>query len=363
MNNRLSVPLAVAFGIATSVGFASLAAADSTESAEAALKRGNSAMKAGRVAEACAAYDKSMKLDPEISTRLKLAKCYEQEGKLVAAARLYRDAADDDGNPARRQTSTAKAAALEAKAPRLRLTLTAEPEGLKVKVDGIEVPADDDVLVDIGPHVVVAVAPGYYGKSSVPIDREKQILDVIVRVEPVTSDPGGKAAKMPAKAETTMPAPAAEEAQDDEAEESTTTATESMKPMAAKSPKRSKSSQSASTSHRTRNGILLGAGGLGLLVGSGILFKLSEDKFDEERALCPASQCRNSIDLGKARGLIDDARLQRGFSIGMGIGGGLALAVGAYLLLRPSGEHNEEQPALSVSVDGSGTNVVYTRGF
>lgn len=347
MKHGLSVPLAFAFGIVTAAGFATVATADSSESAEAALARGNAALKAGRVTEACAAFDASMKLDPAIETRLRLAKCFEQEGKLVSAARLYRDAADDDANAPRRQTSIAKAAKLEARAARLRLTLTLEPANVVVKVDGIEVPADDDVLVDLGPHEIIATAPGYLGRTSVAIDREKQILDVIVRVEPVAKP---AAEPMPAR----PPSPAAAPADDSDAEaaaaEGQATTSTTMRPIA----------RSKSTGHRMRNGIVLGAAGVGLLVGAGVLFKLSSDKFDQEQALCPQSACRSEADLARARELISESRTRRGLSIGLGIGGALALAAGTYLLMSPA---KEEAPRLSLEVDARGTSVAYTVGF
>ena len=338
---KLQLALAIAFAITAAIGFAKLASADTGETAEAALERGKAAMKDGRITEACAAFAASAKIDPKIDTRLRLAKCYEQDGKLVAAARLFRDAADDDTDAARRQTSIAKAAKLEARAPKLRLALTSRPAGLVVKVDGIEVPSNEDVLVDLGPHEVTATAPGFAGRASAPVDREGAILDVIIRMEPVeqTTPPAAAPAA-------TSAAPAAEEPE--ALPETTTTATRSLS-----------TKTERSTSHRKRNGIILGAGGTALLVGAVVLFKSSSDKFDEEQALCPMSKCKNDEDLTRARDLISDSRLHRGLSIGMGVGAGLALTAGAYLLLTPS----KEQMPVAVNVDAHGATVAYTIGF
>src|SRR5258706_1368347 len=115
------------------------------EPADAALKRGQSALKAGRVHEACGAFEASDKLAATVDTELLLANCYEQDGKPMMAAKLYRSLADKDTNTARRQQSIAKATKLEAKAPKLRFAINPMPANLVVKVDGIEVPATGDV--------------------------------------------------------------------------------------------------------------------------------------------------------------------------------------------------------------------------
>jgi hypothetical protein len=340
---KLQLALAIAFAITAALGFAQLASAETGETAEAALERGKAAMKDGRITEACAAFAASAKIDPKIDTRLRLAKCYEQDGKLVAAARLFRDAADDDTDAARRQTSIAKAAKLEARAPKLRLALTSKPAGLVVKVDGVEVPWSEDVLVDLGPHEVIATAPGFAGRASAPVDREGRILDVIIRMEAVE-----------APAPATAPAPEPARAEPTPEKEASTTAITAMT-----KPKRSAPTSEPSKSHRKRNGIILSAGGTALLVGAIVLFRKSSDTFDEEQALCPMSKCKNDEDLGRARNLVSDSRTQRGLSIGMGIGAGLALTAGAYLLLTPS----KEQMPVAINVDAHGAGVAYTFGF
>ena len=154
------------------------------ETADAAFKRGQAALKAGRVAEACQAFEESNKLEAKVETELRLADCYEQTGKLLTASRLYRTLSEKDSNAARRKTSAAKATQLEAKAPKLRITLNQQPDGLVVKVDGVEVDSTKPVPVDIGPHEVVAIAPGFEGRATVAIDKDRATVDVIVRLEP-----------------------------------------------------------------------------------------------------------------------------------------------------------------------------------
>src|SRR5258706_4486898 len=79
-----------------------------TEPAESAFKRGQAAIKAGRIHDGCLAFEASDKLEAKVETELSLALCYEEDGKPVAAARLYRALADKDSNAERRKHSSDK---------------------------------------------------------------------------------------------------------------------------------------------------------------------------------------------------------------------------------------------------------------
>jgi hypothetical protein len=313
---------------------AGVALADDT--AESALARGKVALKAGRIHEACDAFEASSKLDARIDTELSLASCYAQDGKPITAARLYRRLADKDSDASRRQSSIAKAAKLEASAPKLRFAINPMPAGLVIKVDGVEVPATGDVLVDQGPHEVIATAPGYAGHASAPVDRDRVIVDVIIRMEPVAEAAPAPAAPAPMQAPTT-PAPAAEP---------TGAATTTM-------------DMHEHADHRRRNGMILGGGGVALLAGAAVLWHLSSNKFDEEHALCPMSRCATQADLDHAHSLLSDGRALRGTSLGLGIGSGLLLIAGGYLLLAP----HERDTRISFQVQPSGAAIGYTASF
>jgi hypothetical protein len=332
---------------------ASVASADDT--AESALERGNAALKAGRIHEACEAFETSVKLDASIDTELRLASCYEQDGKPIAAARLYRSLVDKDTNAARRQRSLAKASKLEANAPKLRFAINPKPAGLVVKVDGIEVPPNDDVLVDQGPHDVIATAPGFAGRASAPVDRDRVIIDVIIRMEPVeASKPMTPAPKpmtskpLASTSKPMVPAPQSVTPRERPAGAQSSSAMTASAPM-----------REPSTNHRKRNGIILGAGGLAVIAGAAVMFSLSVDKFDDEHALCPMSRCANNDDLAKAESLLSDARTLRGVSYGMGIGGLALIAAGTYLFLTPS----KEDARVSVQLRPGGAGIGYTTRF
>src|SRR4029077_12541773 len=93
------------------VAHAGIAAADD-DTAVSAFQHGQAAFKAGRIHEACDAYAASEKLAASAETELALANCYEQDGKPMSAARLYRGVADKDANADQRKTALAKAAKL-----------------------------------------------------------------------------------------------------------------------------------------------------------------------------------------------------------------------------------------------------------
>jgi hypothetical protein len=331
MNKKLFIPMFL---------FAHAAAAQPNETAASAAKRGHAALKAGHVHEACEAFDASEKLEAKADTELALADCLEQDGKHMAAARLYRGLADSDPNTDRRKTSAAKAAKLEAKAPKLRFAINPNPPGLVIKVDGVEVPIAGDVQVDVGPHEVIATAPGFTGHASAPADRDKQIVDVIVRMQPTEeAKPEPAPAPAPAPAPTAAPQP-----------EASAAVAPAPMPM---------SETEDNHDHRKRNGVIVGAVGLGVLGGAVVFYSLSSGKFDDEHTLCPASKCANAADLDRAHSLLDNGHAYRGASIGMGIGGVLLVAAGAYLFLTP---HHDE-PKVSLQLDRTTAGAAYTVHF
>lgn len=325
----------------TLLAHAGLGSAEPNETAQAAFKRAQSAFKAGRIHQACEAYEASEKLEARVETELGLASCYEQDGKPMAAARLYRGLADTDPNLDRRKTSTGKVAKLEGRAAKLRFAIHPVPAGLAIKVDGVDAPSTGDVLVDLGPHDVVAIAPGFEGHASAPVDRERQIVDVIIRMEPRDEPAPKPTPPPPVTAPAAIPPPAAM---------TTTTAPTARPALADREP-----------DHRRRNGLVVGAVGVGVLIGAGVLFESSSSKFDDEHALCPGSKCANDADLAKANSLLSDGHTLRGLSIGMGIGSGLLLLAGGYLALTP--HDNKEASHVSVHVGHGGAGVAFTGHF
>ena len=317
------------------LGHAAIAWADT---AEAAYRRGKAALKAGHVHEACGELDASDKLEAKVETELNLAACYAEDGKPVSAARLYRAVAAKDDIGDRKKTAIDKATKLEAKAPKLRLTLSQRPAGLAIMVDGAPAPLSGDIPVDAGPHEVVATAPGFEGHASAAVDKDRAVVDVIVRMEP--------------KAEPIAPTPTLTPVGPTPAVTVMPDATPAPMPMQTLE-------MQPSHDHRKRNGAVLGAVGIGALVTSVIFFEAGQAKFDQEHALCPNATCRTTPEVNFYNQLRGDARDDRAWTIGMGIGGVALVGVGVYLLVSP---HTEE-PRMSVTVGHGNAELTYTSHF
>jgi hypothetical protein len=326
--------------IATSLlAHGSIVRADSDDNADTAYKRGQRELKAGRVHQACQAFEVSEKLEARAETELSLADCDEQDGKLVAAARIYRRLADGDPNLDRRKASAAKATKLEAKAPKLRFAISRQLDGLVLKVDGVEVSSTADLPVDLGPHEVVATAPGFAGHASPAVDHDRAIVDVIIRMEPRAD-----AAPAPSPAPSTSSAPMAP--------------TESVAP-APMTTSSTTDDGNVGVDHRKRYGVITGAVGLGLVVGAVVLFAESSSKFNDEHSLCPDHKCASDADVPNANSMQSDGRAYRGAAYGTGIGGILLVAAGTYLFMTAPKEVSHV--SMQVSHDGGG--LTYTGRF
>src|SRR3954466_12769231 len=83
--------IAVMFVLWSSAALAQPAGAQ----AEVLFRQGRDLLTAGKVAEACSAFEESEKLQPAVTTRLNLAGCREKLGELATAWGMFLDAARD----------------------------------------------------------------------------------------------------------------------------------------------------------------------------------------------------------------------------------------------------------------------------
>lgn len=308
-----------------------------------AFTRGRSALEANHIHAACDAFAESEQLRAALDTELALAQCLEKDGQLVASAKIYRAAADKDADERRKAHSTEKAAKLEKRAPKLRFAIAPIPDGLIIKVDGKEVPTTGDVMVDLGPHEVIATAPGYQGHANAPVDREGQILDVILRMEATESAAAPEPMRAP---EPLKPAPVAKP--------TPAPMQESAPAMASQPPM-----VDAQPSHRRRNAVIVGGVGIAALASAAVVFTLGTNKFDDEHALCPGHLCASADDTAKANSLRSDGRTYRQVGIGIGIGGAALVAAGAVLFATA---HHHESP-VALQIDRQGGSATYTVRF
>lgn len=155
---------------------APVTAQSSVAEADALFDEGKALMAAGKIAEGCAALEKSQKLAPSVSTLLNLANCREKNGQLATAWRLFAKAeretkaATDDLSVQMHPIAVDRVSRLE---PRLsKLTINVDVAswpgqspivGLQILRAGVvlDVGAWNKTLpIDGGTYPIVARAPG-----------------------------------------------------------------------------------------------------------------------------------------------------------------------------------------------------------
>jgi hypothetical protein len=238
--------------------------------AEEQFRRGKELMAAGKVAEACAAFDASQRLDPKTTTLLNQANCREKNGQLATAWELFREGvrrtegAADKASQQMHASATERAGQLE---PRLSTLLVAVPAGSRIA--GLEILRDGQVLdpaiwdralpIDGGSHAVVARAPGrveWASTVAVAVERGAVVVEVpeLRAVESAqTAQPGGAGTDVVAR-----PPP----------------------------PPESRGSGGL-WSARRKLALGVGAGGAVALVVGGVLGVSAEGKQHDAQALCP----------------------------------------------------------------------------
>jgi hypothetical protein len=163
--------------VAALLGLAVLAAApaafaqpspDARAAAAALFEDAKRLMAEGKFGEACPKLDESQRIDPGAGTLYNLAVCYESLGRTASAWLSFRDVAGmaaAANSPEREKAALGKAAALEPRLMRMKVTVqpAAASAGVEVKRDGaVMSPAlwGTAVPLDPGKHTVSASAPG-----------------------------------------------------------------------------------------------------------------------------------------------------------------------------------------------------------
>lgn len=148
--------------VAISILLASDPALAQKAEATAAFQHGQQLEKEGKTADACAAFELSMKLDAQRGTQYNLALCYLQLGRTASAWAELNELANIDTNAARRDDAAKRARELKPKLTNVVVVL-AEHEPLVITRDGLDITAlvGTPAPVDPGMHHYVAHAPGH----------------------------------------------------------------------------------------------------------------------------------------------------------------------------------------------------------
>lgn len=163
-----------------------------TGQAETLFREGKRLMEAGKLAEACVAFEGSFRKDPVTSTLLNVADCREKNGQFATAWAAFVEAerrTRDSSDPAQQaiaQLSHDRAARLEPRLSHLTISVPDDSRipGLVITRDGEPVDAAEwnrALPIDIGEHVIAAKAPAYEPWSTtatITAEREQRAVNV-----------------------------------------------------------------------------------------------------------------------------------------------------------------------------------------
>jgi tetratricopeptide (TPR) repeat protein len=285
--------------------------------ADDAFKKGRELRKQQKWAEACAAFEESQRLDPQLGTQFNIAECDAKLGKLATALALYKEIAKRDTNATRKAAATDLAQKLEPRVPKLQIQLAPKVAGVTVTINGT--PASEPSaaqLVDFGSYEIVATAPGFDdATSSVTVADEAKVVVIALRLVPRAQPasppvPVGK------------PVPAGIDA------------------------------SAAPRSRKKTYAVIAFAGG-GVAGIGGTLFALrARSAWNDAKDVCGgATECPNAADAATANDLAATARGRGNLATILFIAGGAAAATGVVLWV--TAPHKRERAA-TVSVHPGG---------
>jgi len=293
--------------------------ADVTE-ANAYFQRGLALLKAKNYVEASEALEHSQKLNPGWGTVFNLALCYRLSGKLASAWAAYRDVAQHDVTPKnreRRNEADRQAKELEPRLSRLLLVANHPPDGLVVRLDGVDVTGllGTENPVDNGEHKLHASAPSHDDlDSTATISGEGKT--VTVSIELIRTQASVAPSDHPPPVDGGHPiAPPGDSGG----------GTPPIKEVDTETPR----------SRRATYGVIVAASG-GALFATGLVFgQLASSKWSAAQDECPERICSNADALN--HGLVRGARARADISTALLIGGTAAIGIGVVLFISAPG--------------------------
>lgn len=171
MHSRNLESLALTAALITTASTTLAAEPTPESSAQALFDRAMELMEEGHDARACPMLEQSLRLDPAMGTRYRLAECHEKTNRLASAYSLYLEVAEEAhraGMPDRETRAHARAEALFPMLARLVVWVppdVAQTVDLVVTLDGIPLDRSAWVgephIVELGEHILEATAPGH----------------------------------------------------------------------------------------------------------------------------------------------------------------------------------------------------------
>jgi hypothetical protein len=302
------------FAVAIIAMLASSAAAESE--ADVAFKRGRDLFKGGKYTEACAQFEKSQQLDPQLGTLFNLAQCHEKIGKLASARAAYREVLSKDTNADRRRFAADFDKKLAPRVPKLVVQIAGEPNGLTVRLGERLIIANTAIELDNGVYALMVRATGMHDVTTrVKINEEGRTTTVVVPLTPMGSS-------------------------------EVALATQSSQPTG-----------SGGGSPRKTIGIATLAVGGATLATGGVFGLLAMNAWSDAKEVCGGMTCSTTADADRANGLRDKALSRATVSNVLFVAGGAIAVTGLILwLTAPSGEEHSDV-AFSAGASGDGASV------
>lgn len=313
---------------------AALAGSAHAQSAEAQARfdDGVRLMKAHQLAEACAAFDTSNRLERRAGTLLRLGECREANHQLASAWSAYQDALTIATDPKKKSFAAARVKALEPKLSHLTLDVPA-----KSRIAGLAITRDGN-----------AVDPGLWNVAS-PVDGGQ----IVIAANAAGHTPWTTTVAVPSEGGAiTVDVPVLPDAPD-------TTPVRDKTPEHQDHPVREEAPQEASPStFTTRRKVATGVvvGGLAVTVVGVVLARSATAKRDDAYGLCPdpKAECGRAAD---ANALIVDAH-DKAIQADVAFGVAAAAGVVASVLWFTGAPAERAHVEASVSKHGGGFAVV-----
>jgi hypothetical protein len=292
---------------------AALADDDTKAKAVALFDEGLKEMKAGNFERACQALRESDRIHPDSGTRGSLARCYEKQGRVASAWKLWTDLSTTA--PERlRPDAAANAKKLEPRLPkyviRTKMKIAATIDG-----EAVDPTAGIPRPIDPGKYTFEANAEGYQGWKQAFEAVEGKTQEIVIAFEPVT----------PAVVHT--------------------------EPIA-----------TSKSNKRMYGVILMGVGGA-FVVGGTVLGVIARGRYDDAKDICGGNidSC-DPLRVEDAQAKVDSARSAGTLSTASFIVGGLSVAAGVYLFVTAPKKSNRDV-AIMPAVGADGAGVIVRGGF
>jgi hypothetical protein len=317
---------------------------------------GKKLLDAGKWTEACEKFEKSLALEPNVSTLIKVARCREHEGRLATASEVYERALAlneeltelENKRQSLAQTIKGERDALSARIPTLTVTVIEAPPNLTVLRDGKRLPASvlgEPLPVDVGEHQLIVQAPGYRTEARTLRISEAQAEVVTFQLVAGSSE-AEPVAVSNAPVVQLAPAPR-KPSQHGRVVDARSTATD---------PARPKRGQPSVPSPQRTIGLIVGGAGLLTLGVAGYFGVRTLSLVSESNPHCrnPGGTCSDlGIDLR------DRARDAQTAGVVMALVGGGALATGVGLVLTAPGQVDAVRASIDVRPNSIAGRVVW----